>query len=242
LGLQRDGTELVRAFADEVDSAFASPFGDRSLSREVYAQILDAVRRGDLKPGERINESDVARRLGISRTPIREAISRLCQDGLLTYVPRRGAFLARPTPADIEEIEVARSLIEGFTARLASQRITPADVMRLEALIDDMAAAARAGDWLGAIQTNARFHETVVGLSGNRLLTRMWSSLDPLRWLQGPVVQPGEIASDEDLVSRHRLLMEALASGNPGVAERAFKEHIGAVADLARDVMEAEST
>lgn len=232
---------VVRAFAEDVEAPPVTQFGDRSLSREVYGQILDAVRRGELKPGERINESDVARRLGISRTPIREAIGRLCQDGLLAYIPRRGAFLIRPTPADVEEIEVARSLIEGFTARLACERITPTDLAHLESLVEGMAAAARAGDWLGAIQTNARFHEVVVGLSGNRLLARMWSSLDPLRWLQGPVVQPGEIASDADLVERHRILIESLKSGDPDRSERAFKDHIGAVADRARDIVEHEA-
>ena len=231
----------MRAFSSVGDDAPGTPFGDRSLSRAVYAEVLDAVRRGDLTPGERINESDVARRLGISRTPVREAISRLSQDGLLTYIPRRGAFLTRPTPEDVEEIDVARSLIEGVTARLASQRITPPDVARLEALVDGMAAAARAGDWLEAIQTNARFHEAVVNLSGNRLLARMWSSLDPLRWLHGPVVQPGEMAGEDDLVHRHRVLIEALTSGNPDLAERAFKEHIGAVTERARDIMETDT-
>jgi DNA-binding GntR family transcriptional regulator len=216
-----------------VDSEPTPVIGDRSLSREVYGQILDAVRRGDLRPGERVNEAVLARRMGISRTPIREAIIRLCQEGLLTYVPRRGAFLAKPTPEDIEEIAVARTLLEGFTARLACRRVTPLDAAGLEALIDGMCAAAENGDWLGAAQTNARFHETVVALSGNKLLARLWASVDPLRWIQGAAVRPGEVASPEDLARRHRALLDALLSRDPDRAERAFSEHIGAVAERA---------
>src|SRR5690242_1003750 len=100
---------------------------DRSLHHDVYGLIVDAIHRGELKPGDRITEGEVAGRLGISRSPVREAFARLIHDGLVVQNPRRGTYIAKLEPADIDEIREVRALIEGYAARLAASRLTPAD-------------------------------------------------------------------------------------------------------------------
>src|SRR5215218_8110012 len=139
-----------------VDSVQFPGVGDRSISRHVYAAIVESVRTGELRPGDRINEAALSRRLGISRTPVREAVIRLCQEGLLVAVPRRGAFLPQVTEQDVNDVAVVRALIEGFAAGLACRRASLENLAELDRLVEEMRLAAERGDWIAAIQTNGR--------------------------------------------------------------------------------------
>lgn len=199
---------------------------DRSLHNDVYGLIVDAIHRGELRPGDRITEGEIAGRMGISRSPVREAFARLIHDSLVVQSPRRGTFIAELDCGDIEDIQEVRSLLEGHAARLAADRIAPDDVAALHELVRTMADSATGEAWVRVVQLNARFHEQVVRLTGNKVLLRAWSMLDPLAWLIPTTVPVGHRHNSHDLLVRHTELIDALASGDPQRAEEAFRAHI----------------
>ncbi len=207
----------------------AGHLGDRSLKHEVYAAIVARIHRGELRPGDRVSEADVADRLGISRAPVREALSQLAYEGLIVRKPRSGSFIAELSRSDLEDIREARLLLECHAARRACLRITSDDAAELRNLI--MAMAATAADpgsdhWTATASLNAQFHQTVARIAGNRVLERLWRGLDPLGWLLAPANEPNQMHSPLALVARHEMLLDALLSGDPDRAEAAFATHI----------------
>src|SRR5687767_13627630 len=188
---------------------------------------MEQIRSGALRPGERLQEGPIARTLGVSLTPVREALLRLVHDGVVVHRPRRGYFLAEMGPDHIEEIYTFRAVIEGLAAARLTTRLTPQDVSRLEALIEEGAQAARDGDALRNAECNAHFHTLILAAAQHSLLERAWRMLSPLRWLLAPAAVPALNEAEVDQwVARHRLLLDALRSGNPTVAEEAARAHI----------------
>lgn len=207
----------------------AGQLGDRSLKHDVYAAIVARIHRGELRPGDRVSEADVADRLGISRAPVREAMSQLAHEGLIVRKPRSGSFIAELSQTDLEDIREARLLLECHAARRACLRITSEDAAELRALITAMATTAADPDpdrWTATASLNAQFHQTVTRIAGNRVLERLWRGLDPLAWLLAPASEPNWDHSPLDLVARHEMLLKALLSGDPDRAEAAFAAHI----------------
>lgn len=199
---------------------------DRSLQHDVYAVIVDWIHRGDLQPGDRVSEASIARHLGVSRGPVREAIGRLAHEGLMVRRPRRGPIVPEFTAKDIDDIISVRQLLEGYTARCACQLLTSDDVLRLEEIIRSMEAAAAERRWTETALLNARFHETVVGITGNKVLARIWQTLHPLAWLLAQIASPKTAHDPESLVARHQALLDVLQAGDPDRAEDAFRQHI----------------
>ncbi|MDQ3413089.1 MAG: GntR family transcriptional regulator [Chloroflexota bacterium] len=210
------------------------PGDDRALRHDVYAVIVEWIHQGALRPGDRVSEAAIARELGISRGPVREAMSRLDHEGLVVRRPRRGAVVAQLTAKDLGDIAAVRQLIEGHAARCACQRLTPTDATELERLIAAMRATARAGRWTETASLNARFHQTVVRIADNTLLSKVWQTLHPLAWLLAPAVSPHTPHDIDSLVARHQALLAALQAGDPDRAEAAFREHVLRAARLTR--------
>lgn len=204
----------------------------RALHTDVEAYVLDLIRTGALKPGEKVNEAEIARRLQISRSPVREAFTRLIKDGLLEHAPRRGVFVAQPTVEGMEEIAGLRAVIEGFAARQAAARITPEELERLRQLIVEGAAAGQRGDWLAMEEKNAEFHDVLVGSARHQLLTRVWKLLTPMTWKLAPGARPGALdhAKVEDFRLRHEALLAAVASGDAARAEQTAAAHVARAA------------
>jgi DNA-binding GntR family transcriptional regulator len=201
--------------------------GDRSLKREVYAVIVALIHRGELRPGDRISEADIAARLGISRAPVREAFSQLTHEGLIVRKPRSASFVAQLSPKDLEDIVDTRILIEGHAARRACARITAADAAELRDLIAEMADSADDVDqWTNTALLNARFHQTVIRIADNEVLANIWQTLHPLLWLLAPAVVPQKRHNRASLVARHQALLAALQNGDPDQAEAAFRDHV----------------
>lgn len=211
--------------------------GDRSLKREVYAVIVGLIHRGELRPGDRISEADIAARLGISRAPVREAFSQLTHEGLIVRKPRSISYVAHLTAKDLTDIRDARLLIECDAARRACSRITAADAVELRDLSAAMAESAAHDDqWTDTALLNARFHQTVIRIADNEVLGRMWQTLHPLVWLLAPAVAPRNRHDPASLVERHQALLAALQTGDPDRAEAAFRHHIHAATPGTRAV------
>ncbi|MGI8916621.1 MAG: GntR family transcriptional regulator [Chloroflexota bacterium] len=194
----------------------------RALHADVEAYVVDLIRNGSLRPGDRVNEAEIARRLRISRSPVREAFTRLTKDGVLDHSPRRGVFVAQPSVESLEEIAGLRAVIEGFAARQAAAHIQTQDIERLRRIVEEGAAAGRRGDWLAMEERNAEFHDVLVGCARHQLLTRVWKLLIPMTWKLVPGLRPGVIdaAAVENFLDRHRELIDVLAVGDPNQAER----------------------
>lgn len=218
-------SDLFREEApDNLDDRFLRE--DRSLQHDVYGVVIEWIHQAKLRPGDRVSEAAIARFLGISRGPVREAISRLDYEGLVTRRPRRGAVVSEFTVKDIEDIASTRQLIEGHAARSACTLIEPTEVEELHVLIDSMKIAAEAGQWTETALLNGRFHQTVVRISGNKILGKMWQTLHPLAWLLAPMVSPNTPHDPESLVVRHEELIDVLRAGDPDRAEAAFHQHV----------------
>lgn len=217
-------------------SLWATPAGPdfraiqvRSLHHQVQTYILQATYEGSLSPGDRLNEGAIAVQLGVSRTPVREALTYLEGTGLVIRRPRRGFFLASLSAEDAEHCYAMRELLEGYAARQIAGRLSDAQVEVLQGIINAMGLAVEAGNWPRAAVHNIAFHETVVTMAGNPVLQRMWQSVGPVLWYFDSLTRRTVDAREkEGFVRRHRALLAALL-GQQAAAEAAFVSHIAAV-------------
>lgn len=200
----------------------------RNLHEVVLHQLLEAIRLGQLKPGDRLREEQIAEHLSLSRGTVREAIRRLEQEGLVVTHPHRGTFIASLTVKEVSDIFALRRLLEGFAVRLAARRATERDLEALGETTKAMVAASEAGRRLERIQIDHHFHEQICALSDNAYLHRVWSSLKCKLWL---VYFARNDRSTADLVSRarsHYDLIELLRRRDADGAVAWLEAHIQA--------------
>ncbi|MCO5083793.1 MAG: GntR family transcriptional regulator [Rhizobiaceae bacterium] len=134
---------------------------------KVYEAIKDLAVDYRFKPGERINEVELAAGLGVSRTPVREALNRLVRDGFMTFVPNRGFYARDITPEGVQELYELRAAIERAAFKLACERGTDADIADVIAIWDDNSELASSADWEKVAEADEDFHTAVVRLSKN---------------------------------------------------------------------------
>jgi DNA-binding GntR family transcriptional regulator len=198
----------------------------------VYLALRQAVLTGRLGPGERVIETEVAERAGVSRTPVREAIHRLVSEGLLVRAQGRGVVVARIDEADLRDLTPVRATLEGLAVRLAAGRLGPEDLSGLRACVERGEAALQRGDAPGLNEANDAFHRLLVAAAGNRVLAETLSgfhlrvSLARARSLQIPW-------RPQDSLEEHRGICAALADGRADLAERRMVEHVMRAADVA---------
>jgi DNA-binding GntR family transcriptional regulator len=221
-------------------STAARPIVLRSLlAEQIREHLLDGILSGRYPPGSRIVETRVAREVGTSQAPVREALRGLEGIGVVELLPFRGARVRRPTRAEILEAYVVRSAVESLAARLAVPRMTEADLAELEACGAAMEAGARARDSHGVAEADARFHGRIVELAGNRTLERTWRSLEPFPRTYLTMLAPGA-----DLMwsaQLHGPILAALALRDAAGVAAALEEHFReACANMAGRWPEAE--
>ncbi|WP_067822968.1 GntR family transcriptional regulator [Actinomadura kijaniata] len=196
-----------------------------------YAELRRMILSGDVAAGSRLGEAELAGTLGLSRTPVREALQRLDADGLVEVLPHRGARVVRWTAADLAEIFELRGLLEPYAAARAARRGVPADALdELAACCEAMEAAAAEGDFRRVAELNDRFHGRVIALSGNGRLPAMLTSV-----VHAPLVldtfRRYDAAALDRSMHHHRELVAALRAGDPVWAEAVMRSHIRAAAD-----------
>lgn len=203
------------------------------LRDQVKDVVLERIARGQYRPGERLVETAIARELGVSQAPVREALRDLDQLGLVVYEPNRGCSVRRVSPAELRDAFPVRAALEALASRLAAPRITEAELVQLEALLDEMVVAARAADPLAQAHANARFHATIVAVAANATLERQWSLLEPFARTYLTSVQAD--ADLEQLAERHRPIVAALRAGDGEDAARVMHDHLIAAAALIQE-------
>jgi len=169
---------------------------DSAISRSVLAEqvkdrLLQDILSGRYPPHSRIVETQVAREVGTSQAPVREALRGLEALGVVEILPFRGARVRRPSVAELLEAYAVRAELESLGARLGIPRMTEADLADLEALHETMQRAAEAGDRHAVAIHDAAFHARLLALAGNRTLVRVWSSLEPYSRTYITLVSPG---------------------------------------------------
>ncbi len=208
------------------DSAEGTP-SPQAVDR-VYARLRQGILDGTYAPGARLGEADLAVALGVSRTPVREALRRLGSEGLLSTLPNKGARVRTWTTSELSDISDLRALLEGHAARQAATRVTGADIAAMEDLVTRMEAAAADGtaaDIDLITELNREFHGAVIEASGNALLPGLMHSL-----LHVPVISRTyrhySPARMQQSMRQHRELVDALRAGDPAWAEAVMRVHV----------------
>jgi len=197
----------------------------RSLGQGVYERLKQAIVQGDFDPGSRVVESRLAAALGISRTPVREAIHKLEREGLLRQDPNRGFFVEGLGRADIEETFGIRSVLESYAARLAAIRHLEGELQPLEAKLGEYQKCLDRGN-LGALpQINTEFHDLLYGLSRSPRLIKMINGLrDHIYRYRVVLLKVEEMA--ELSHADHRLMLMAMKQRDAERVERLVKDHL----------------
>ena len=202
------------------------PISRTTLSGQVTERLRDGILAGRYSQGEQLNEAALARRFGVSRGPLREAMQRLIQDGLLENRPHRGVFVPELTDEDFADICFAREAIE--TAALGRVMAAGDSVLvsrRLTIEVDRLVEALRRDDWNGVVDHEIRFHTQLVDSANSRRLSRMYSALiaETRLCLLMPV---SGFAEAECFVEEHVALVERLAAEDAAGAQRAIRKHL----------------
>lgn len=154
-------------------SKFA-PMASRSLRDDIAELLSDALMTGKIQPGERLNESHLARQLHVSRAPIREALQQLQEQGLVVNQPRRGMFVVSLDEEDLQKINSLRLILETEALQLAARHLTPQGDRRLTQMVERMENSQAA---LNAIRMDLEFHRTIWAMTGNEYLEKTLTSL-----------------------------------------------------------------
>jgi DNA-binding GntR family transcriptional regulator len=198
----------------------------------VYRDLRALIMRGELKPRERVTELQLADRFGVSRTPIREALSRLQSERLLR-AEGRSLLVADIDLDDIREIYEMRIALESFGVARAAHRMTAADLDRLEGLVDEMERLVELREFRRLSATTAAFHWAILEPCGNRnLLVTCQSLIEACQRFRAVTMyfsmRQSELAGD------HRVLLELLREGNPGAVEAEMRAHLRRASEYVR--------
>jgi DNA-binding GntR family transcriptional regulator len=205
------------------------PFLKRENLRDAVIRLIEeALLMGELSPGSRIVEAELARQAGISRGPVREAIQQLVGEGVLVQYPSRGTFVVQWTPQAVEEAYTLRAVLERLAIQEAAKRAKPEDIAQLQAIVDEMAVHARDGDDRALVRLDVRFHEHLYALSGHSLLQEVLARLRRrLYALMG--MDEGYMLHKDEMARDHQRIVDALRAGDPALAGEVISAHILAV-------------
>jgi DNA-binding GntR family transcriptional regulator len=195
-----------------------------TLRESILETIRDAIMSGSLKPGEKVAEPELAERFGISRTPIREAFRQLESEGYLTVVPRKGAVVVTFSQRDVEEFYAIKSILEGYAARRACEKLTPREIDKLQSINDKLGVLAEEGDVKQFFKVHNSFHDLFVKAADNDKLNEMILNLVGRfqRLRIASLSQPGRM---EFSVKEHQKIIEAFRNKDADLAENLVRSN-----------------
>ena len=197
----------------------------RTLWQRVHEYLREEIVSGRLTPGTELQEVVLARSLGVSRGPIREALGRLATEGLVTIRPRRGAVVRALSNEEFIEAYQVREALELMAVRLATPMLTAEDLAAMERLIDEMASRGEAEDIQGFFEANTEFHQRFFEVAGNGMLSELY------RQLRGQIdrhrLRSLELRGDlRRSIDEHRAILWAARTGDTERAVRLTSDHI----------------
>ncbi len=207
----------------------------RNLKEAVYERLKAQIIKGRLAPGSKLGETQISRTLGVSRTPLREAFNRLQQDGLLEILPRRGAFVKKPSVEDILENLELREVLEGLAIRLLCRHPRPPAIAEMKSCFRGLTVnnVERALDTYA--HGNVRFHNLIIDGSGNRkliaVIRNLYDQMDMVRL--HTISLPGRARKS---LAEHLRIIDLIEKRRGDLAERALRAHIGTLRDAVRQI------
>lgn len=196
---------------------------DMPQGQDAYQRLIGEIRAGTLRPGDRLLETELAERLGISRTPVREAIRRLEADGLVVHVPRSGAAIRVLDYTEITELYEMRTVLEGTAARLAARASSDVELIEMETLNAEMAKAENDGPRL--YELNRQFHRVILDAARNRYLAHSINALQKTLLILGPSTME-EAGRAAQAVAEHDKVLAAFRNRDEITAEEVMRRHI----------------
>jgi len=200
----------------------------QTLHQRVYERLLGLVIDGVLAPGEPIDEQALSSRLGVSRTPVRAAIARLTQEGLVVTLPYRGASVRQFAVEEIDGLYEVRAALEGMAARKAAQRLSAEGLETIRAILDECQEALEVGDVDAFGQADARFHRALAEASGNSTLVEAIDGLR-LRINLFRDLANREPGLPERTARERALILDALERRDSDAAGQLLEQHINSV-------------
>ena len=195
------------------------------LREVVFNTLRDDILRGELEPGERLMEIHLAEKLGVSRTPVREAIRKLELEGLVKMIPRRGAVVASITISDLEDVLEVRKVLEQLTVKLACEKITDEEIALLKKYHEEFAKAINTNDLTSLAEKDVSFHDVIYNASHNNRLIQILNNLREQMYRYRL-----EYIKDRQkrklLVSEHEKILNAVMNRDSTTAEAAIDAHI----------------
>lgn len=197
----------------------------KPLRELVFEAIREAIIEGTLEPGERLMEAQLAEDLGVSRTPVREAIRQLELAGLVVMIPRRGAYVADISLKDVADVFEIRGALEALAASLAADRATDEEIQQLQSLLVEIERSVEARDVDLLVELDTRFHDQLYKFSRNERLGQLLSTLREQiqRFRMQTLSNPARMRV---ALEEHRALVEALAARDAEAAARFAAQHI----------------
>jgi len=208
-------TILKRIEIDDTDFLFP----------KVYHILRQAVILGEFQPGERLVERNLAKQLGVSRTPLREAIRKLELEGLVKHIPNKGVFVTMISAKDVWDIYNIRSVLEGLAARLAATNMTPKEAEQMEQIVKSMETAVPKKDMELLTKLHMDYNKFLYRMAQNPRLFHQCSNLMDyiIGFTRIGYAVPGRL---HEATREHRLLFEAIKAGDGVKAESIARKHV----------------
>ena len=197
----------------------------RPLREIVYDQLKMQILTGHITPGTRMMEVDLADNMGVSHTPVREAIRKLEKEGLVVIEPRRGAYVSDISVKDMVDTLVVREDMEGLAAFLAAQSISGEEIDELEEITAGYSDAIANGVMEDIIRYDEAFHRRIVELSGNRTLMQLFETVQELA-LRFRYLYYDDFSRYENMPVEHRNIIDAIKSGDSAKARQVSDNHV----------------
>lgn len=197
----------------------------KPLREIVFETLREAIISGKLEPGERLMEIQLAEEIGVSRTPVREAIRKLELEGFVVMIPRKGAYVAGISLKDITDVFEVRAALEALAAGLAAERITDEEIDKLDRSLVAYSEQTNQQNIDGIVETDTDFHDLLYKASRNErlmlIITHLREVIQRVRTVS--LSQPGR---SKDAVEEHRQIVDAIADRNVELAQTLAREHI----------------
>ncbi len=213
--------------------ASAEGFDRSSLTDKVYTLLKGRILSQTLEPGQKVEVDQVATELGISRTPVKDALHRLTSDGLVVVLPRRGTFVARLDLTDLLELLDVRMALETYAVAAAVERVTPEQLREVRTLVESLEVDYPAdprihGEYDEFLARDRRFHLLLVSLAGNRKLVEYCENLHVEIQVARAYYRSGNLETDR-VHAEHRAVLEAFERRDAEGAVQAIEYHLGRV-------------
>ena len=204
-----------------------------NLNEQVYETLRQRVLRRDPGPGAKLSLHELATELGVSRSPVHHALTRLVSEGLLSVKARRGYYVTPVTPSTVGDGYDVRLALELHAAERTVGSVDRARLERFRTLMEESEEAISQEEW---DQANAAFHEFQIDLAGNRMLSHVYRELSVNLMMQ--VIRGGRLEGGEYLAREHRAIVDAFEAGDAAAAEAAIRTHIDSGRRIALEAIE----